>query len=218
MLKGAISMCIYCGTTKYRKIYEQHNGPIPKDTDGRTYEVHHIDSNHSNNDPSNLKCVTIQEHYDIHYEQQDYGSCFRIAARMKISADELSHLAKLATSERNKAKVADGSHNFIKRSDGTSVGKESTKKRLDNGTHPFLNSDIQRQNSLKNITNGTNNFVNGFHPTAERMANGTHNFLSGNNPNSKKVTCTHCGKTMGKPNYSRSHGDKCKLLGLTEKL
>jgi len=42
-------MCIYCGTTKYRKIYEQHNGPIPKGMD-----IHHIDGNHANNDPNNL--------------------------------------------------------------------------------------------------------------------------------------------------------------------
>jgi len=28
----------------YRKIYEQHYGPIPVDSDGRTYEIHHIRS------------------------------------------------------------------------------------------------------------------------------------------------------------------------------
>ena len=64
-------MCIYCGTNKYRKIYESHNGPIPKEDNGRSYEIHHIDGNHFNNDPSNLKAVSIQEHYDIHYSQGD---------------------------------------------------------------------------------------------------------------------------------------------------
>jgi hypothetical protein len=39
-------MCIYCTTNNYRKIYENHNGIIPKDSDGRTYEIHHIDGNH----------------------------------------------------------------------------------------------------------------------------------------------------------------------------
>lgn len=62
-------MTIY-SSTNYRKIYEQHYGPIPKDSDGRTYEIHHIDGDHSNNDPSNLKCVSIQEHYDIHHSQE----------------------------------------------------------------------------------------------------------------------------------------------------
>ena len=52
-------MCIYCGTNKYRKIYENHYGTIPKDENGRSYEIHHIDVNHSNNDLHNLKLVSI---------------------------------------------------------------------------------------------------------------------------------------------------------------
>lgn len=32
----------------YRRIYEQHYGPIPKDEQGRSYEIHHIDGNHNN--------------------------------------------------------------------------------------------------------------------------------------------------------------------------
>jgi hypothetical protein len=55
----------------YRKIYEQNFGPIPKEPNGRTYEIHHIDGNHNNNDPTNLSAMTIQEHYDIHYSQGD---------------------------------------------------------------------------------------------------------------------------------------------------
>lgn len=31
-------MCIYCGTNKYRKIYENHNGPIQREDNGRAYE------------------------------------------------------------------------------------------------------------------------------------------------------------------------------------
>ena len=50
----------------YRKIWIEHNGPIPIDENGRSYEIHHIDGNHSNNHIDNLKCVSIQEHYDMH--------------------------------------------------------------------------------------------------------------------------------------------------------
>jgi hypothetical protein len=63
-------MNIYSSRTPshvFRKIYEDYFGPIPKDSDGRSYDIHHIDGDHSNNHPSNLKAVTIQEHYDIHY-------------------------------------------------------------------------------------------------------------------------------------------------------
>lgn len=47
----------------YRKIYEDHHGPIP---DG--YQIHHIDCNHNNNDPSNLMAVTPEEHARLHIE------------------------------------------------------------------------------------------------------------------------------------------------------
>lgn len=88
-------MCIYCGTAKYRKIYENHFGPIPKDETGRSYEIHHIDGDRDNNHIDNLKCVSIQEHYDIHYSQKDYAAALKIASKMKYSHEELSRLASL---------------------------------------------------------------------------------------------------------------------------
>ena len=84
----------------YRKVWIDHFGLIPKDKEGRSYEIHHIDGNPNNNDIINLKCVTIQEHYDIHYTQEDWGACIRIGQRMKISAAEKSHLLKLAKTNR----------------------------------------------------------------------------------------------------------------------
>jgi len=95
-------MCIYCGTQYHRLIYENHNGPIPVDEFGRSYEIHHIDGNHSNNNIDNLLCVTIQEHYDIHYTQGDLKACLIMSNRMLISPEEKSRLAKISnTGERN---------------------------------------------------------------------------------------------------------------------
>ena len=62
-------MCIYCDTSNYRKIYESHYGKIPKDKDGRSYQIHHIDGNHNNNHNTNLKSLTEKEHYEIHITQ-----------------------------------------------------------------------------------------------------------------------------------------------------
>lgn len=81
-------MCIYCGTPYYRLIYENHNSSIPKDSSGRSYEIHHKDGNHSNNDPLNLQCVSIKEHFNIHYEQGDFAACKLIMTRMDISPEE----------------------------------------------------------------------------------------------------------------------------------
>lgn len=95
-------MCIYCGTQYHRLIYENHVGPIPKDQEGRSYEIHHLDGNHNNNSIENLKLVSIQEHYDIHYSQGDLKACLIMSQRMKISPEEKSRLAKISNSgERN---------------------------------------------------------------------------------------------------------------------
>jgi N-acetylglutamate synthase/N-acetylornithine aminotransferase len=79
-------MCIYCNTTNYRKIYENHHGPILKDEEGRTYEIHHIDGDHSNNDPVNLTALTLQEHYNIHYSQGDYYACVDEVAKNEFNS------------------------------------------------------------------------------------------------------------------------------------
>ena len=63
------------GTIKnYRWIWEKHNGPIPKDENGISYQIHHIDGNHDNNDLSNLMCVSLDEHIRIHKEQEEWAS------------------------------------------------------------------------------------------------------------------------------------------------
>lgn len=76
----------------YRKIWESFNGPIPKDDDGRSYEIHHIDGNRDNNDISNLLCISIKNHYDIHYRQGDYGACVMIAKRMTMTTEEIRNI------------------------------------------------------------------------------------------------------------------------------
>ena len=93
-------MCIYCGTNKYRKIYEHHYGSIPKENNGRSYEIHHIDGNHTNNNPNNIIAVSLKEHYDIHYSQQDFGACFLLAQKMKLPYNQISELNRLQNLKR----------------------------------------------------------------------------------------------------------------------
>ena len=68
----------------YRKIYLKHHGFIPKDNLGRVYDIHHIDGNKKNNNINNLIALSIQEHYDIHLKQNDWGACLALAKRMKV--------------------------------------------------------------------------------------------------------------------------------------
>ena len=84
-------------TKKHRKIFVKNYGPIPEG-----YDIHHIDGNHDNNDPINLKAVSLREHFDIHYSQGDYAAANRIAQRMGMSKEERSKLCSLAATKANK--------------------------------------------------------------------------------------------------------------------
>ncbi len=81
-------------TENYRKIYTESRGEIPRDVNGRSFEIHHIDGDHTNNSPDNLVAVSIEEHYRIHLEQQDYNAARLIAVRMDKSPEEISRLAR----------------------------------------------------------------------------------------------------------------------------
>jgi len=68
----------------YRKLYESVYGKIPKDDLGRSYEIHHIDGNHKNNSIENLLCISIEEHYNIHFFQGDFNAANLVAKRMNL--------------------------------------------------------------------------------------------------------------------------------------
>lgn len=71
----------------------EHYGNIPVDETGRTYEIHHRDGQCANNHPDNLVALSIQDHFDIHLFQGDYGACAAIAIRMSLSSKEISEIA-----------------------------------------------------------------------------------------------------------------------------
>lgn len=180
---------------KYRKIYTNYYGPIPKESNGRSYDIHHIDGNHNNNSPDNIKAVTIQEHYDIHYAQKDYGSCLAIAARMNISPNKLSELSSKAAQKR----VKEGTHHFL--------GKNNPSyRKLADGTHPFLDSERQRQKALKEIAEGRHNFLGG-KLQRKRLEQGTHHNLVIH-------TCPTCGKVGQGPGMFRWHYENCRNVSI----
>lgn len=174
--------------TKYRRIYEQHYGPIPKEENGRTYDIHHIDGDHSNNDPSNLKAVTLQEHYDIHYAMEDWGACIAIKMRMDSDPNLISEL--------NIKRIEDGTHNFL--------GGDLQRQRIEAGTHHFLGGEIAKKSNRKRLENGTHHLLG---PSANKRL-----LAEGKHPSQMKLQCEHCGKIVSKPNYVLWHGTKCKKL------
>ncbi len=115
-------MSIYTPRINYRFIYEQHYGPIPAGL-----EIHHIDGDYTNNDPTNLKAVTIQEHFDIHYSQEDWDACSAIAMRMDINRSEIS-----------RRRVEAGTHNFLGGAIQRATSRQLRLKEVKNGTHHFI--------------------------------------------------------------------------------
>lgn len=79
---------------QYRKIWENAFGPIPKDENGRPYEIHHIDGDRTNNSLSNLQCLSIKDHYEIHKKQGDWAAAWIIKQRLKLNLEELESLRK----------------------------------------------------------------------------------------------------------------------------
>lgn len=168
----------------HRRVYIKNFGPIPKEPNGRSYEIHHIDGNPNNNDPSNLVALTIQEHYDIHYERGDVGACLAIAKqRLGKTPEELSQLAK----EMNRRRVEDGTHTFLKRLDGTSVASD----RVASGDHNFIGGEIQRKSN------------------ADRVSKNEHNFQKDDSPNYIKVCCLDCKKEVNLTTFYKHHGEQC---------
>lgn len=189
-------MCIYCGTNNYRKIYENHHGPILREPGGRSYEVHHLDGNHKNNDPSNLTIVTLQEHYDIHYAQGDWHACLLMSDRMKISPEEKSRLCSIATREMFKK----GDHPFL---DGV-MSKKIQKQRIEDGTHHMLGGKIQRSTQQRLVKEGKNNFQ-GKTLTSKQLAEGRH-------VSQIKMCCMDCRGEYHAGNFGRDHKIRCKKM------
>jgi hypothetical protein len=183
--------------TTYRKIYEHHFGPIPLDEFGRSYEIHHIDGDHTNNLPSNLKAVSIQEHYNIHLSQGDYYAALLISSRMNLDHKSKSELARLNAFKQ----IENGKNGFI----------NSNKTRMLDGTHHFLNKEYQE--NVKNIMrkkllDGTHHMI-GNTNNKRRIELGTHNFIV---LNSIQYHCLVCDKTGKGPAFKANHFPKCEAI------
>lgn len=203
--------------TIYRHIYEQHYGPIPKDKDGRTYDIHHLDGNRDNNDPLNLVALSIQEHYEVHYKQGDYDAAQAVAIRMQQSSKLISELATKA----NLKKVKEGTHHFLASDwqrniqlkrvekgthhflDGV-ISTRSNMERVENGTHHLLGGAIQKETNRRRIEEGIHQFLGG-DLQRKRLENGTHNFQT-------IRKCPHCDKVGKGAAMQRWHFDNCKEM------
>lgn len=88
----------------YRKIYEKHYecSLLPG------VDIHHIDGDHDNNQPSNLQAVTLEEHYQVHKSQKEYYAAYLIGRRMKIKPEDWEQMARENGAKSGKTNYANG--------------------------------------------------------------------------------------------------------------
>jgi hypothetical protein len=154
---------------EYDRVWLENGNKIPFDSDGRRYEIHHINGNHNDNRLENLICVSIKEHYKIHYEQGDFVACQLISRRMELLPEEIS----LIRSEANRQKAREGTH--------------AAQIAVKNGTHHFLGDSNPTH---KRIKDNIHNFQTD-NPGRKSWERGTHNWDI--HPSKKKVISLETG-------------------------
>jgi len=192
--------------TDYRRLYESVYGPIPCDEYGRTFDIHHKDGNNQNNDISNLIALSIDDHYKIHYDQEDWAAAQAVLIRMNMSGEIISQIAR----KNSRKRVEEGTHNFL----GGEVAKISAKKRVDAGTHHFIGGEISRKTTQKRIENGTHHFIGG---DTQRKAQ-KKQLDSGTHHSQQKHTCNKCGKSGYGSGMKRWHFDNCRVGKVCQEL
>lgn len=217
----------------YRKLYKLFYGTIPKDEQGRSYEIHHIDGDRTNNHILNLVAITIQDHYDVHYYQGDFAACIKIAQKMKLSPEKISELV----SKQQKERVKNGIHHFL----GGEIQKEQQRKLIGNGKHHFQNSEYQsKMNRLKTklgtnpwagkkgserskklqrkrISEGEHHFIGEKNPVYKQIKEGKHPLAIYAKNAQKRMECPVCKKVMNEGNYIRwNHGQTCNKVPMIQ--
>jgi hypothetical protein len=195
----------------YRKIWESHYGDIPKDDQGRSFDIHHIDGDRSNNDIGNLIALSIEDHYKIHLAQNDNAAVAAISQRMGQPLYGWSH------SEETRLKIS--------KSKTGSTHSEETKNKMSQSRMGKTHSDEAKQ-KMRKPKKSTIKYkgpttqehkdkikasMTGVKHTPERIANisrGRKGIVPSHNL--EVQTCPHCGTQANGFGYTRWHGNKCR--------
>ena len=132
---------------------------------------------------------------------------------MKISPEEKKNLARLAAIKR----LEEGTHNFL--------NKDSNENRVKAGTHNFLGGEIGGRTSRRRVAEGTHIFLGGG-IQRKQILDGKNKLVGGElqkesakklleegrHQSQKMNMCPHCNRVILGNAFYRYHGDKCKLI------
>jgi hypothetical protein len=177
----------------YRWLWEKEFGPIPKEPNGRSYQLHHIDSNPENNNFDNLQLCTLAEHIEIHRKQGDEYAVMLLEAMRGNRHIGWKHSdeTKKKLSETQKADYASGKR----------VHWALGKKRPDLAERNKLGPSDETREKMREA----------------KLKNPTNYWLGksrkGMKVNHPTLTCPHCGKVgEGTGPMYRWHFDNCKKI------
>ena len=199
-----------------QKLYMNLTGKeIPYDSFGQRYEIHHIDGDQSNNSIENLECISIREHFQRHFDKEEYMQAWAVMSRMKKEArseEEYFSVAKLASNSRDNSKL------------GFSIPEIKQKmislqsERIKNGSFHLLGGEIQRKSNKERIKNKTHNFIQPefkdfmSKENKKRLKDGTHPFLNPENRSDWVLSfkiCSYCGYKGRGIGFLYNHEEYC---------
>lgn len=198
----------------HRRAFKRHHGRNIKPG----YHIHHLDGDPTNNDISNLVEVTPQEHFDIHYNQQDWGACKMLASVADVDPEVLEVIQREQkgihhpdfdrSAAAKKIWASDNKPGRIPVTDGTKIIKFKTEDDANNfverneGWRRGLpdSSKVGLSKSKRRITSNEAKQL-----ATRRMEEGTHNML-------QQIECPHCGKSGNTPIMKRWHFNNCKKV------
>lgn len=183
----------------YRQIWQQVNGPIPVDEQGRSYEIHHVDGNRENNDVANLKCITVEEHYRIHLQQRDYYAAWIIGQRLNRSVEELDEIKK-QMSLAKKGKLS----SFA----GKKHSDETKKKMSESAKRRGISEEQQKKMALARTGVKRKPFSEEHIAKLSASHKGKSSVQKG--VSYGIVECPYCSKTGGAPGMKKHHFKNCK--------
>jgi hypothetical protein len=193
-----VGVLSWSSTVNYRKLWEEANNSclLP------WIDIHHINGNRNDNRLENLQPVTLQEHFDIHYAQGDYGACQAILFRINEPLDR-NMLSDVASKCQNKLLKA-GIHNFQKMAPArrTEISKRVGKLTLELGLGIHaLNKDKQAHLKIASIGGQTSRDTkSGFHNPEKNGYNFVRNTVWWTNINTKQRKRS---KTQPGPEWAR---------------
>jgi hypothetical protein len=176
------------------------------------YHIHHIDGDHTNNSPENLVALSPEEHYKVHKDQGDWGCCVAmlLSGCIEVSPEERSEISRRVQMKR----MEDGTHPFLNSELQRQKSIAKNKKEVEEGRHPFQAKECRDKVSKLQkgrIEKGTWALFEHQYTSEKATQNNFKMLQEGRHPSQHKKECPVCKRWYSPGMFVRwKHGEDCK--------